>query len=213
MSVPTAPFLINLEQLAQRMVALEDQAYQDFADHFGRRFRTLFLHQGLGGSDAEDLAVSCISDIALKVDRYRPGAGAGGFAGWVFTLARNAVIDWLRRHRPTVPLLEQAPAPSGPDSDQELYHAVWEALAQLSPDDQAIIRLRDLERECSYAEIGEHLGIQTGAARTRHSRALHRLASLLDRDPRVRAAIGRGAEPDSRRPHVSPQQGPPSGGH
>jgi RNA polymerase sigma factor (sigma-70 family) len=191
LAVPTAPNTLDLEHLAQRMVALEDQAYQGFADYFGPRFRRLFASLGLVASDAEDLAVSCITDIALKVDRYRSGACARGFEGWVLALARNALIDWFRRRRPAQPLLEDPQARAGPRHDPELFEVVWEAVTQLSPDDQDIIHLRDLGTEHSYEEIAQALGIQTGTARTRHKRALQRLESILDRDVRVRSLLDR----------------------
>jgi RNA polymerase sigma factor (sigma-70 family) len=175
------------ERLPERMVALEDRAYQEFADHFGPRFRALFLHCGLVASDAEDLAVSCITDIALKVGRYR--RSEGNFEAWVFLLARRALVDWWRRHRPTQPLLEDLSAEESAAPDPDLLQSVREALAKLSEDDQTIICLRDFGTEHSYAEIAQRLGIQTGAARTRHLRALQRLESLLGQDARVRSFL------------------------
>jgi len=188
---------LDLERLAERLADLEGPAYQEFADHFGPRFRALFLRSGLVASDAEDLAVSCITDIALKVRQYRRGS-SGSFESWVLTLARHALIDWWRRHRPSQPLFEDDLVRDVPEADPEVLASVQEAMEQLSEDDQAIIRLRDLGRENSYTEIAQQLGIQSGAARTRHLRALQRLGSILKQDARLRVYLdragGRGTE-------------------
>lgn len=54
----------DFEQLVERMRSVEAEAFREFADHFGPPFRAMFIRRGLTPPAAEDLAVSCISDIA-----------------------------------------------------------------------------------------------------------------------------------------------------
>jgi hypothetical protein len=51
------------------MLALDADAYYEVAEVSGSSLRRLFLQSGLPASDAEDLATSCMTDIALKVHR------------------------------------------------------------------------------------------------------------------------------------------------
>lgn len=71
-----------LEELAKRMIALEDNAYYEFADIFGTKFKSYFLRHGLSDFNAEDLASTCITDIALKVGKYKQIEN-GNFEAWV----------------------------------------------------------------------------------------------------------------------------------
>jgi RNA polymerase sigma-70 factor (ECF subfamily) len=178
----------EVESLATRMAASEELAYAEFADTYGPRIRSFLLRRGLSSADAEDLAVSCVTDIALKVEKYR-AMKPGGFDAWVFTIARHQLIDWIRSRKNTESLPDNlaAPAPPDPDivPDIEASQAVNEAISQLSKNDQLIVRLRHLVEERTYAEIGEQLNISTETARVRHFRALKRLKSILESDVRI----------------------------
>jgi RNA polymerase sigma factor (sigma-70 family) len=185
---------IDIEDLARRMSAFDELAFKEFADMFGPRFKALFSRRGLPMAEAEDLSVSCVTDIALKVNKYRPTEG-GSFEGWVFTLAHRYLIDWWRARRATVPL------PDGlayiPTSSEEFepnlnaVFAVRDAMAQLSETDQLLIRLRNLGEEYSYDEIGRRLGLRADTARVRHFRAMKRLKIILEKDSRIQRFIHR----------------------
>jgi RNA polymerase sigma factor (sigma-70 family) len=192
---------IELDDLAVRLVRLEPAAFDEFALAFGPRLRRLFASWGANPADAEALAVSSISDIALKADRF-VFQGTGSFAGWVFTLARRAWIDFCRRRSPAHSLDGfDPPEPELPSEDPPsgLDEEVSQGLAQLSDIDQAILRARYLGPEQSFAEIAQTLGLEEGAARVRHLRALRRLERILDSSPAVRDWLERRRPRD--RPH------------
>ena len=183
----------EMEDLAARMAAFEEQAYVEFADMFGPRLRAFFVKRGLAGADAEDLAVSCVTDIALKIDKYHSQA-RGAFAAWVFTVARNYMIDWLRATKTAEPLPETLPAaPADFNSEDEIdlnvAQAVTEALAMLSPSDQSLIKLRYFAVAQDFGEIAEALDITRETARVRHSRAIRKLRAILELDERIRHRI------------------------
>jgi len=180
--------------LARRMAGLEEDAFCEFADEFGPRLKAFFLRERLNVSDAEDLAAQCVGDIALKVGRFDPDKG-GNFSGWAYALARNALVDWLRRRRPET-FLEDLPEAQWAqleraEPNMEVVSAVNEALGKLSENDRTIIELRDYGIEYSYAEIGQRLGIETGTARLRRFRALRRLEGILEQDARILKVLGR----------------------
>jgi RNA polymerase sigma factor (sigma-70 family) len=186
---------IDVEALADRMTAGEQSAYGEFARYFGRRFRTLFLNR-LPAKDAEELAVSCVSDVAVVIHKYKKQKG-GSFQAWALRIARNKLADWWRSHVPEVSLAEDLiskedstinvddsnsnPDPSDPDPKVVL--AVQEAVAQLSPKYRQIICLRHLDGvERTYQEIADYLSTSVNAVKTRHCRALRVLESILERN-------------------------------
>jgi hypothetical protein len=65
----------DIESLPARMAALEDDGFREFALYFGPRFRAFFLRRGLPEMEAEDLSVSCVTDVSLKIDKYDPHRG------------------------------------------------------------------------------------------------------------------------------------------
>jgi RNA polymerase sigma factor (sigma-70 family) len=187
----------NSESLSRGLADSEEQAFQYFSCTFGPRLRAYFIAKGLQGSDAEALAVSCVTDISLKASRYQSRPD-GSFEAWVFTLARHALADLRRREVATVPLaawIETADRPERLEdpSDSAVADAVWRGVRTLPPSDREIIVLRDLEGERSYSEIGERLAISEGAARARHLRATRKLKELLENDLVIQQLVSRGA--------------------
>ncbi len=195
---------IDIEGLARRMRESDEEAYREFACYFGPRFRSFFLRRGLQLGDAEDLAVSCVTDIALKVEKYRAVDG-GAFEAWVFTLARQSLLDWWRAHRYTEPLSEnpasELPAQDAFENNTELISAVIDALAQLSEDDRAVIQAIEFSGEQTFAEAGKTLGLSEGRVRARHYRALKRLQAILERDERIIRYLVRRNSPNSEKSH------------
>lgn len=182
-----AKSISDLDGLATRMAALEEEAFTQFAHIFGPRLRAFFVRRGLAESDAEDLAGSCVTDIALKVRHYRQIA-EGGFGAWVFTLAHHALADWREAHVPTEPLSDDLATETVGDADESdlsVILAVEEALAKLPELDRSLIRLRLLKEDKTYKAFLERNGMSAGAARVRHFRALRKLKNTLEADPRI----------------------------
>jgi RNA polymerase sigma factor (sigma-70 family) len=178
---------INLEDLPRRMCECDERAFVEFAELFSPRFRAAFVKRGLTTVDAEELAISCVTDIALKVSRYRPVNGRG-FEVWVFTLARHSLMDWWRARRFAASSFEDVPPHLSAEDEVEnnagLVSAVREALAQLSEADRTIIEAVDF-REETVAEASATIGLSEPAARVRRHRALKRLQAILARDERI----------------------------
>jgi RNA polymerase sigma-70 factor, ECF subfamily len=78
-------------------------------------------------------------------------------------------------------LVASATSPSRRLIREELCSLVQSALQRLNPSDREILLMRHVE-EMSTADIGAVLGINVGAVRARHVRALQRLRSLLNED-------------------------------
>jgi RNA polymerase sigma factor (sigma-70 family) len=178
----------RFDALAQRMIAGEDEAFETFSDIFGPRFKAMFLAKGLDVCEAEDLAVTCVSDIAIAIGQYSQAIG-GGFEAWAFTIARHRLVDWWRDHKvQTIPLCESMNLVDQDciEDDTVLSVAVRETVKLLSIQDQEIIALRYLSHSQSYEEIASVLGISKGAVRVRMMRTLQKLAQKLSANPTIR---------------------------
>lgn len=176
-----------IEEMATRMLYFEEEAFVEFAEIFGPRLRAFFTKRGLSAGDAEDLSVSCVTDISLKVNKYT-AVREGGFTSWVFALAHNSLVDWWRSHPVADPLPDNLSAPVPPDDDEpvaEVATAVRQAVSLLADSDRSVIILRELEGNYTYDEIAGRLGIRPEAARVRHHRALKKLKAILETDPRI----------------------------
>lgn len=131
-------------------------------------------------------ATSATFEKALRaLHRYRPDVRGDGttFRSWLMTIARNVVLDDLRR-RPTVPLGDAfhllAQREDGPEAlalAGERRRELLAAYAQLSDQQQDVIRLR--QQGLSGEEIGAVLGIGVGAVKSTHYRAIQRLRQIL----------------------------------
>lgn len=192
-----------MEDLATRMLGFEDEAFLEFAEIFGPRLRSFFIRRGLPAGEADDLSVSCVTDISLKVNKYT-SVREGGFSSWVFALAHNSMADWWRARHASEPMPENLGAAppqqqsdeggEGGEGDSEVVLAVRHALSLLSESDRSVVMLREMGGDYAFDEIGELLGIRGDAARVRHHRALKKLKAILEEDPRVAKFIGRRQE-------------------
>ncbi|MGC9501102.1 sigma-70 family RNA polymerase sigma factor [Streptomyces sp. WG7] len=101
---------------------------------------------------------------------------------WLFTVARNLLIDHhrSRRLRPLdlVPV-EEFDTPCENLENLLTFHVVLEALQELTEQQRTIIRLM-YYLECSVAQAAEHLGIPPGTVKSRAFYALRALRKALE---------------------------------
>ena len=127
-------------------------------------------------ADAEDVA----QDSLVQAWHALPGFRAeASFASWLYRIVINRSRDCARRARP-LPVDVSGPDPSpaaglAPDAAQlvetaERDAALRAAVAALPFELRAPLVLREFER-CSYAEIGEVLGLSGPTVRGRLARA------------------------------------------
>ena len=96
-------------------------------------------------ADAEDLTASAFERAWQARERYRQDLAA--FSTWLFTIARNLAVDFLRSRRPHVPLdgVPEMPVEGTPEKDAERASDLQRlsALAELlSGREQELIALK-----------------------------------------------------------------------
>jgi RNA polymerase sigma-70 factor (ECF subfamily) len=134
--------------------------------------------------DAEDLTQLVFERIVAGLPRYRPGRRP--FAAWVFRIARNAVIDHVRRERPTEQLDPVHDLPHGEEVEAislrgEQIRELRRAIATLTPDQQEAIVLRFVAG-LSAEEAARVMGRRAGTIRGLTFRAIGALRRHMNGD-------------------------------
>ena len=131
---------------------------------------------------AEDAVQEAFAAIWRSASTYRPERGAAG--GWLYTVARNAIVDRLRRNGPALDaelpeLTSGEPGPSERAEDSWVSWRVHRALEELQPREREVIELAYWSG-MSQSEVAEFLHLPLGTVKTRTRSGLARLASLLE---------------------------------
>jgi RNA polymerase sigma-70 factor (ECF subfamily) len=130
---------------------------------------------------AEDAVQETFAAVWRSARTYRPDRGAG--APWLYTVARNAIVDRSRsRSEPPAEVPDTAAVEPGPDERAEASYVAWRvhrALEELSDNERDVIELA-YYGELSQSEIADFLGIPLGTVKTRTRAGLGRLADLLE---------------------------------
>jgi RNA polymerase sigma-70 factor (ECF subfamily) len=107
------------------------------------------------------------------------------FTAWMYQVARNAHIDTLRSLKPEARWTEEMPEPVSPEprADERLrrqqeVRLVRRALASLSEDKREVLLLSRYQN-LRYDEIGQILGCEVGAVKTRVFRAVRALGQAF----------------------------------
>jgi RNA polymerase sigma-70 factor, ECF subfamily len=152
---------------------------------------------------AEDIAAETWLQIIRSLASFR--GDEGPFRAWVFTIARNKVIDWRRYEsvRPTQDLQPEHLDIAGADDTER---AVLERLsteralaviATLPPDMAEIVTLR-IVAGLDVAQVAKVVHKRPGAVRVASHRALAKLHALLSDAPDESRVLDSLTEPASR---------------
>jgi len=164
-----------LAELVRRAQKGEESAQHDLIVAYQHRVAG-FVYAMTGRSDyVEDLSQQVFIKMIRALDRLQAPAQ---FESWLFRLARNTCIDQLRRQKLRRMFLpfgeehENIPEADGAVDTEEL-DALRHALAQLRPQDRALLSL--VQEGRSHAEMAEILSTSVAAVKARLHRAREHL--------------------------------------
>ena len=179
------------QQLVSRAKAGDDEAFARLMRDNEKRIYNLTLRMTGNPDDAMDLAQEAFLNAWRGLKFFK---GDSAFSTWVYRLASNACIDFLRRKKrrqdisaPMPVGAEDASPPDIPDDRfrpeqelerQELRQAVSAGLEQLSDEHRQVLVMREING-LSYQEIADVLDLEAGTVKSRIARARNSLRKIL----------------------------------
>jgi RNA polymerase sigma-70 factor (ECF subfamily) len=169
-----------------RLVELASEGDQHAFEHLFTRYQEALLRlfeQRSGGKDiANDLLQETFIKVYLHLGDYSSNYT---FGQWVYTIARNTLVDHLRRRADDVHIDEsfRAPAATTPTPEESVIISQRKAhfdasLNELSDDYRQIIEMRFLD-EYSYEEIAERLNKPINTVKTQIRRAKAAVCKMI----------------------------------
>jgi len=160
----------------------DPQAFAKLYDAYVERVSRYIYFRVSDECDMEDL----VSQVFLKawehLDRYKMGSSP--FIAWLYTIARNLVIDHYRTKKHTYPLEEAVALPSDmemPDEEAQMHfdlEAMRDALQVLSKDQQQVLVLKYIAG-LPNESIAKVMNKQEGTIRGLQMRGLQTLAKYM----------------------------------
>ena len=176
-----------------------ESAYRELLRRYERPVFSLVFRMVRHRTTAEDLAQEAFIRAFGAIDSYNPSYK---FSSWIFKIANNHTIDWLRKRKLDTVSIDGSPNATAeediertrvtlesseerPDQyveSRELGGHIEEAIAQLRPEYRTVVLLRHVEGY-AYGEIAETTELPLGTVKTYLHRARAELKEILA--PRV----------------------------
>jgi RNA polymerase sigma-70 factor (ECF subfamily) len=146
-----------------------------YSRHWQRAQRAAYLvvHDAAAAEDIAQEAFLAAVDGLDRFDRRRP------FAPWLHRIVVNRAIDWGRREALRASAGEPGGHAESSHADEPSSGELMPALAQLPPEQRAVVVLRYL-LEYTPGEIGRMLELPRGTVNSRLRRGLDRLRDLIE---------------------------------
>jgi len=168
--------------LIERVAARDRAAFEELYARYARSVLGLALRRIGDRGRAEDSVQDVFAAVWRSAGSYDRTRGPGG--AWLYTIARNAIVDTLRRKQPPTVADPPEVASTAPTPDEEA-EASWNswrvhrALETLPEQERIVIDLAYFSG-LSQSEVASFLSIPLGTVKTRTRSGLARLADLLD---------------------------------
>ncbi|HOI37276.1 MAG TPA: sigma-70 family RNA polymerase sigma factor [Bacillota bacterium] len=191
------------EQLIQLHLSGDPRGMEAIYERYFDRIYRFAYSRLRSAQDAEDVTSAIFLKLCKSLDSFR---GEAKFSTWIYTVANNAVMDSVRRRRPSVSLdadlridgddsvpreiEDDAPGPDDRVADADFARYVYSKLDVLPPAQRSVIELRFF-MELSYQQIADQLGVELGTVKSRLNRAIAALRSLVSTEEEVKASAFR----------------------
>lgn len=181
-------------ELVQKAKVGDQLAYGELLGRYRDAIYFMLLKMVNNPIDAEDLTIEAFGKAFKNIDQYAPNFA---FSTWLFKIATNNCIDFIRKKRTSHISLDQTVdgedslAPSSliqsdvPDPEayminkQKIKH-MRKIVSRLKPRYRQLVELRYF-KEYSYEEIAVELDIPIGTVKAQLFRARELLLNILNR--------------------------------
>lgn len=184
-SIQTAhkdPLLLEEARLIDEAKSGDPEAFAKLYDAYVERVSRYIYFRVSEAIDTEDLVSQVFLKAWEKLDRYK--IGSSPFIAWLYTIARNLVIDHYRTKKDVLPLEEAIAFPSDmemPDEEAQTrfdLQAMRDALQFLTSDQQQALILKYIAG-LPNDSIAKIMNKQEGTIRGLQMRALQTLAKYM----------------------------------
>jgi RNA polymerase sigma-70 factor (ECF subfamily) len=179
------------EQWVRRALAGSEEAFAAIVRRYQRPIFSVVVRMVRDPGLAEDLTQETFIKAFRALETFDPKRS---LSSWLFTIAHNTTIDWLRKKSlVTVPLESGAddehdpidrlqslddPTPEAEVVGRDAGRVFEEELRRLRPEYAEILVLR-FQEDLSYEEISEVTGLPMGTVKTHLFRARRELSQRL----------------------------------
>ena len=176
-------------ELIEQTLAGNQAAYADLIKRHQRFVFTLALRFSKNREDAEEIAQDCFVKAYRSLANFQQQSK---FSTWLYSIVYTTAMTFLRKRRVdtdsiddenTYIQLENSSSGFDVNSAENKSRSYYlsQAIAQLLPDDAAIITLFYMGEQ-SLEEIGQTLGIEPNTVKVKLFRARQRLKEKLERN-------------------------------
>ena len=181
---------MNEQELVERCREGDRQAQRELYDRTSERIYRVILKMTANPDDAFDLSQETYLKAFRRIESFD---GRSSLATWLYRIAVNETLQFLRRAGRSQARLRHVSRPQDVESEAEstmVRTDVNDALAAVDPTDRAMLLLR-YQEGLDYRAIAEVVGCAEGTVASRLNRARQRLRDIL------RKSYGCGKETDA----------------
>lgn len=170
----------SFEEMLQSIGQNQDrQAFIGLFEYFAPRVKSYLMRGGMVPETADELAQETMLTVWDKAAAYKPEKASA--STWIFTIARNKKIDFLRKREQIHIDLgdlslpdESGETPREQAMRSEEMQLLAEAIHKL-PEEQADLLYKSFFEDKTHSEIAEETGIPLGTIKSRIRLALEKL--------------------------------------
>lgn len=158
----------------------DEQAFSELYEFYFEKIYRFIYFRVNHKEVAEDLAEDVLIKAWVKIKNVKDKS----FGGWLYSIAKNTVIDHYRQSKSTVDINEMENILESKQNIVDESNLVinqqtfMEVLKKLSPEQQIIIKLKFIE-DLTNSEIAELISKSEGSIRVIQYRAILKLQELI----------------------------------
>ncbi|HAE38714.1 MAG TPA: hypothetical protein DCG57_08760 [Candidatus Riflebacteria bacterium] len=158
-----------------------DKEFSQLLEETYRALGFFLRYLGLPEAEVDDMAQEVYLKAYNAFDRYESGRS---FKSWLFSIAKNAFIDWTRRQKVQRRFLEANFSKDFCDTFEDSSNTrtqVKVMLDKLSAEEQILIELRFFQ-DLPFNDVAELTGLTVGAVKMRMMRILDKIKTDWKRE-------------------------------